>query len=195
MANKQVYSDKAEFWQTHRILNGYETPWLERFAIDFTQEAKVLDLGCGTGQPIADWFDARGIAYEGWDFAAPMIQRAQALYPQFEFSINDMMNLAVLDRYEGILSWDGFFHLDPESQRVLLPRIARALRSGGRLMMTIGPEAGEATGQVDGAEVYHASLSPAEYTRRLQLLGFKQVEITPEDPATMGRTVLLASKG
>ena len=62
-------------------------------------------------------------------------------------------------------------------------------------MLTVGPEAGEACGEVAGERVYHASLSREEYETRLAEAGLRVVAFRAEDPDCNGHSVLLARKG
>jgi len=72
-----------------------------------------------------------------------------------------------------------------------LPPGGRILDAGcGALLMTIGHEAGEVQGVVEGEAVYHASLAPEEYVGRLRTLGFGHFELTLEDPRRDGRRPL-----
>lgn len=102
--------------------------------------------------------------------------------------------LDLIERFDAILGWDSFFHLTAQEQRGTLPRIAGHLRPFGRVLLTVGPMAGEVVGHVGDDPVYHASLSPQEYTRRLEALGLDILDFVKEEPAAWGRTVLLARK-
>ena len=100
-----------------------------------------------------------------------------------------------LDRaFDGILSWNGFFHLSPQEQRVALPRIADHLNPGGPLLLTIGPEAGEVMGAVAGECVYHASLAPSEYAAILHSCDVSVIAFAAKDTDCGDHSILLARK-
>ena len=61
-------------------------------------------------------------------------------------------------------------------------------------MLTIGHEAGEVIGTVEGDRVYHASLDPVEYRQILDSAGFKNIEIKLQDEDCDSHPVLLASQ-
>ncbi len=193
-ANTQrVYSCKAEFWQSVRSRTGYENIWLDRFLEQLPKPADILDLGCGTGDPIARYLLAHGHALTGVDYAPTMIEIAKARYPEARWYVSDMTVLPDLGLFDGILSWDGFFHLSISEQRMILPQYAKRLNSGGALLLTVGTQEGEVTGYIDDETVYHASLSPAEYIDILEHAGFADVAYQAEDPDCRGRSVLLAT--
>ena len=96
--------------------------------------------------------------------------------------------------FDGIISWNGFFHLTPDEQRQSLPTLAALLAENGRLMLTIGHEHGAVTGRVAGELVYHSSLSEEEYRHILTQAGLAQIEICLQDPTCNFHSILLASR-
>jgi SAM-dependent methyltransferase len=60
--------------------------------------ARVLDLGCGSGQLLARLKPARGV---GVDFSPSMIAKARQDHPDLEFVCGDIEDSAVLDSIEG----------------------------------------------------------------------------------------------
>src|SRR5690606_16926928 len=165
----------------------------DRFRALLPPGGRILDVGCGAGEPIAAYLAQAGHPVTGVDFAAPMLAIARRRLPRGDWRCADMRTLALSERFAGVVGWDSFFHLTADEQRGTLPRLAAHLAPGGALLLTVGPHAGEVTGRVGGDRVYHASLSPAEYERILAGLGLAIVRFVPEDPACGGRSVLLAA--
>ena len=152
----------------------------------------MLDLGCGSGEPVGGWLLKNGFAVTGVDVAPGMIALARAAHPGAEWIVADMRELSELGRFDGILSWDGSFHLSRDEQRRALPQFAALLRPGGTMMLTVGPDDGEVTGTVGEETVYHASLSRDEYAALLEPL-FATVSHDPFDSDPDGRHILLAT--
>ena len=98
------------------------------------------------------------------------------------------------ETFDGIIGWNSFFHLTRPEQRDVLPRLARHLESNGRLMLTVGPEDGEAVGQVGDDRIYHSSLSPDEYASILLVNQLAIKDFVIEDPQCDFQTILLAQK-
>jgi cyclopropane fatty-acyl-phospholipid synthase-like methyltransferase len=44
-----------------------ESAWLDRFSTLLSQGASILDIGCGSGEPIARYLIDRGFAVDGVD--------------------------------------------------------------------------------------------------------------------------------
>ena len=194
LATPKVYQSSAAEWDRQRNRSLMERQWLDRFAQSLAPSGHVLDLGCGAGDPVSDYFLTRGFKLTGIDYARAMIDIAQSRFPQGRWMVQDMRNLQLGDVFDGIISWDGLFHLTVAEQRELVPQFGDRLNPDGRLLFTIGPQEGEVTGTVAGQTVYHASLDPEEYRSILANTGFDAIMIEIEDPECGGHSVVLARK-
>lgn len=193
-ANLAVYEAQAAAYDRLRSQALFEARWLARFSACLPAGGRVLDLGCGTGQPIAAWFAAEGFRVTGVDWSEAMLAQARAKRPDGDWRRADMRSFDLGEVFDGLIAWDSFFHLTQEEQRACLPRMAQHLAPGGSLLVTVGPVEGEARGEVGGQPVYHASLSPAEYATILQENGLRLTGFLAEDPETNRHTVLMARK-
>ena len=191
-----AYERASSAWPSIRRDAG-EAPWLARFASRLPPGGRVLDLGCGSGEPVGGWLSRAGFAVTGVDAAPGMIAHARAAHPGAahpgaDWRVADMRDLPGLGRFDGVLSWDGSFHLSREEQRIALPRFAARVRPGGAMMLTVGPRDGETTGTVGAETVYHASLSREAYLGLLKP-SFARVSHEPFGADPDGRHVLLAT--
>ena len=193
-ATRDVYRRNAQVWDAQRSRALFEAPWLDRLLATMPGGGSVLDLGCGAGEPIADYLVRKGLRVTGLDSSAETLALARERFPAAVWIEADMRDLNLEDRFDGIVGWDSFFHLTPGEQRDLLPRLAAHLRPRGGLLLTVGPTAGEPVGSVAGENVYHASLAPEEYSERLQDCGMDTIGFSPEDPGCAGHSVFLARK-
>lgn len=189
-----VYEKNAEGWDKQRSRSLFEKTWLDRFIAELPPRPSVLDVGCGAGEPIASYFLKHKINVTGLDAAKSMIDICRSRFPGFDWIVMDMRALNLTTRFDGIVGWDSFFHLDPEEQRQTLRIFMDHLNPGGALLLTVGPEAGEVVGHVEGAEVYHSSLSFNEYQYLLSTGGFENVTFQPRDIHCGGHSILLASQ-
>jgi SAM-dependent methyltransferase len=189
-----VYERQAAAYDAQRSRALFEARWLARFAACLPPGGRVLDLGCGAGEPIARWFMAEGYAVTGVDVSAAMLEIARTRWPGGDWRRADMRTLDLGEAFDGIVAWDSFFHLSPDDQRACIARMARHLATRGALLLTVGPDAAEAEGTVGGEPVYHASLSPAEYAACLEAAGMRLTGFLAEDPETDRHSVLMARK-
>lgn len=188
-----VYRRHAGAWTTARGSKLDEAAWLDKFAALLPTGGQVLDLGCGSGIPIASELVGRGLSVTGVDSSPEMIALFQANFPTQKAVLADMRDLALGMSFSGVIAWDSFFHLPPHAQRAMFPLFEQHVKSSAALMFTSGPAHGEVVGELEGDPLYHASLDPAEYRLLLEESGFKVVAHVSEDPACR-RTVWLAQK-
>ncbi|MEM7431608.1 MAG: class I SAM-dependent methyltransferase [Pseudomonadota bacterium] len=189
---QSVYDRHADKWSEVRLTTLFEEPWLKRFTEVLPAKASLLDVGCGTGKPLAEYFLDAGFDITGIDYAAGMIQRAVAELPSADWQVADMRALNLGRQFPGVYSWDAVFHLSVDEQRAALPVLCDHVATGGALLFNAGAEEGEVSGTVCDESVYHASLNIQEYEDILRSCGFRQVEYVIDDPAVLHRTVILA---
>ena len=190
----EIYARQAKGWDAHRHRAFFEKPWLERLLGPQPAGLSVLDLGCGAGDPIGGYLIESGCVLTGVDGAAPMLELAAERYPQADWIHADMRRYTPERRFDRIVSWDGSFHLSMDEQRALLAQLASWLKPGGGLLLTIGHQAGEVTGVVEGETVYHASLAPEDYRRSLEAAGLTVEALVLEDPAIDFHSLVLARR-
>ncbi len=106
-----LYRRHAGAWTTARGAVLLERPWIERFADMLRREAAVLDIGCGSGEPIARYVAARGHPVTGVDSSPKMIDLFRANLPGKTADVADMRSLKLDRRYGGLIAWGSFFHL------------------------------------------------------------------------------------
>lgn len=193
-ANRAVYEADAAAFDAARSRSLFERGWLERFAEAVTPGASVLDLGCGTGEPIAAWLMQRGHPVTGLDVSPAMLAVARGRWPEGDWREGDMRALGLPERFGGIVAWNSFFHLTRDEQRATLPRVTAHLSPGGAFLTTVGPRDGEVMGTVAGRPVHHASLAPSEYAAILEREGLELRAFVAEDPDCNGHSVLLARR-
>lgn len=165
-----LYRDKADDWVRDRGATLYcgeggvdEAIWLDRFAADLSAGATILDAGCGSGWPIGAALLERGLQVTGVDASPGLIAHAQATVPMGVWSVGDMRESLPPGPFDGVLAWHSLFHLSPDDQRKVLPKLAACVAEGGRLMFTSGQAHGETIGDWRGEPLYHASLGPEAY--------------------------------
>lgn len=188
-----LYERHAQAWHGRRpAAPKMEAEWLARFRAGLPPAGDVLDIGCGTGQPMARWLVAQGLAVTGVDSSAAMLAHARASMPDQAWLQGDMRALALGRRFDGVLAWDSFFHLHEGDQRAMFAVFEAHAAPGAMLMFTSGPHHGEAIGDFEGEPLFHASLAPDEYRSLLAAHRFDVVDHVPEDPSCGGHTVWLA---
>ena len=106
----------------------------------------------------------------------------------------DMRNLRFEQRFDGIVAWHSFFHLNQSDQLKTIALFSAHLNPSGALLFTAGPDAGETTGHVAGREVYHSSLSQQQYAAAFKENGMELLDWAHEDPECYFDSIYLAKK-
>ena len=197
LANRIVehYEKQAAAWDHDRQNSRWnDKVWHDRFIDRLGTGARVLDLGCGPGRPVAQHMVERGLRVTGVDSSPTMISFCRNRLSDQEWIIADMRELALGRHFEGILAWDSFFHLDHDDQRRMFAIFADHASLGTVLMFNAGPQHSEAVGEYRGDPLYHASLSPTEYEALAARFRFQVLQHAANDAEAGGRTVWLCQK-
>jgi SAM-dependent methyltransferase len=188
-----LYERNAQNYVADRRGVGWdESAWLDRFIALLPQAATILDIGCGSGEPIARYLIERSFAVEGVDSSPTLISVCRERFPKQCWQVADMRNLALGRTFHGLLAWDSFFHLCHDDQRRMFPIFRLHAASGAALMFTSGTSHGMAIGTYHGEPLYHASLAPEEYRALLKTNGFRVEAHVTEDPNCGSHTIWLA---
>jgi len=172
--------------------------WLDFLEARVRPPAKVLDLGCGCGVPVARRLAPR---YEvtGVDLSPVQIDRARALVPGATFVCDDMTAIEFADAgVDAIVCLYALIHVPLAEQPGLLRNIGRWLRPGGVLVATVGHR--EWTGSekdwlgVPGGDMWWSHADAATYRRWLADAGLvvEHKRFVPEGQG--GHTLMIASR-
>lgn len=188
------YERHAERWDIERPKVLFEKEWLDLFLGLLKPKPSILELGPGSGEPIAQYLVDHDARVTGLDSSPSMIAMCRDRFPSHEWHVGDMREFNLHKTFGGIIAWDSFFHLKASAQRKMFPIFSAHLSPGGVLMFTSGHEAGEAIGNLCGEPLYHASLDDAEYAELLSDNQFEIAKHVIEDPSCNSHTVWLATK-
>lgn len=131
---------------------------------------RILDIGCGSGLPLTALLIERGLNVSAIDASPKMVAEFERNFPDIEIACEAVESSVFFNRqYDGILAVELIFLLPPDAQRRILPRIAKALNSGGRLLFSAPKETGNWTDVLTKREPY--SLGETEYHQLLTASG------------------------
>jgi SAM-dependent methyltransferase len=187
-----LYDRYAHEWEQERSRSLTEKPWLDKFLSLLPSKASILDIGCGSAEPIARYFIEHGCKVTGADSSPALIALCKHRFPEHNWIVADMRELSLDRHFDGILAWDSSFHLCPADQRRIFPIFRRHAAPKASLMFTSGTCHGEAIGTFKGEPLYHGSLDVAEYRALLHENGFDVVSHVVEDPTCGYHTIWLA---
>lgn len=186
------YEAISNWFDANRSKHLMEKDYLERVMASLPKNASILDLGCGTGEPIAGYFIKHGVNVIGVDGSPRMIQYCKDRFPTMTWIVGDMRTLNLDHQFDAVIAWDSFFHLNQSEQRAMFPKFRKHLKNGGLLLFTSGPKDGEVYSTMDGHEFFHASLDISEYESLLSQNGLNIILNKINDPDCGEHTVWLA---
>src|SRR5690349_25147423 len=86
-----LYQRKAADWIESRARTGslekrwFERPWLDRFRALLPPTSSILDLGCGSAEPMAAYLISLGHPVTGVDSSPAMIDACRIRFPEQEW--------------------------------------------------------------------------------------------------------------
>ncbi len=197
MANKdkvyRSYEKIADWFDSVRMQDlSFEKPYLDMVTTHIKPNGKILDLGCGTGLPVAKYFVDAGFQVTGIDGSQNMIEKAKRYVPKATFYVQDMRHLCLEEKFDAIVLWHSFFHLPADDQKLMFAVLEKHMNPAGILLFTSGHEAGEVWSDNGGENLYHASLSTSEYKELLEKYNFEVITHKIEDANCGDATVWVA---
>ena len=141
---------------------------LAELELGLSPQARVLDLGCGAGLPVARDLIARGYRVIGVDASARQIEQARRNVPDAQFILSDMTAVEFPpSSFEAVAAFYSIIHVPRDEHATLLGRIADWLNSRGRFLGTFGTTALDTwTGEWLGTTMFF-SHHDSEVTKRL----------------------------
>lgn len=191
----QIYNELIDWFDEHRNKDlAMEQFYLNLIQKHITSGSKVLDIGCGTGEPIAQYLIEQGYKVTGIDASSRMIERCKLRFPNERWILTDMRTLDLKEQFHAVIAWHSLFHLPHNDQRHTLKLLTQLVVPQGLLVFTTGDEYGEVWGNNGGYDLYHASLSIEEYNEILKKSNFAVLIHKIRDPECGEATVWVAQK-
>lgn len=168
------YERAAESYRAGR--NRFESQkYLERLLGHLPPPATILDVGCGSGDPIDRYLCHHGYRVLGIDISTRQIELAECLVPEGHFEVRNMLDLKPGDyEVDGIVSFYAIFHTPRVHHAQLLTNLASFLRPEGVMLITMGVDEheGRETG-FHGVEMYWSHFGAATNRKLVEAAGLK----------------------
>ncbi|NMB89354.1 MAG: methyltransferase domain-containing protein [Chloroflexi bacterium] len=172
--------------------------WLEELVSRLPAGSPVLELGCGSGVPVAQRLALYGFEVTGVDPSPGHIERARDNVPEGHFVCGEMQSTTFPPQsFSAVVAFYAMFRLSQEQQLKLFPKIYAWLRPGGYLLATAGMQSWE---EPESAwlgirtRTYWSRSSRKGYLRWLESAGFKIQWVRAIPDSGAGETLLLAQR-
>jgi SAM-dependent methyltransferase len=149
------------------------------------ENARILDLGCGAGIPVAREIAARGFEVIGVDDSVRQIELARANVPAAEFLQADMTSVQFSPAsFDAISAFYSITHVPREEHAALFRQIATWLKPGGAFVASLGADKpGDWTGDWLGVEMFfsHFGAETNEQLVRNAGLVIEEAKVVEQD--------------
>jgi predicted TPR repeat methyltransferase len=173
--NRNSYNRIADKWDTNRRRKGID-PCIADLAAELPSDAAVLDIGCGSGYPIAKYLSEHNFSVTGIDLSEKMIEKAKALnLKKASFFAADFMDWQADGLYDAVIAFDSLWHIQYDRQQLIYPKIAGFLKENGLFLFTHGKEDGSAEGKMFGEDFRYYALDGSVVKKLLAENGFQIV--------------------
>jgi len=147
---------------------------LKEFAALLPKNAKVLDVGCGAGVPVARFLVESGFDVTGIDFSENMFKLARKNVPKAIFIKKDMNELDFAENsFDGLTAYYSIIHVPREKHSLLFESFHRILKPDGIMLVCMGPDEWEATDEYLGTTMFWSQYSPEKSLDLVRNAGFQ----------------------
>jgi cyclopropane fatty-acyl-phospholipid synthase-like methyltransferase len=195
---QNAYDQIAEQWHS----DSRRQPYVDRVLsyVDLVLEglhsgAKVLDLGCGTGNPIARHIVEKGFSLVAVDQSEKMLEIARKIVPKAELIHSDMISVQLADGFGAAIAWDSIFHVKRKHHAAIFGKLAKSLEHGGRLLLSVGGSGADGfTSEMFGHTFFYSGHEPEVTRKLLEAEGFEIEVWEVDDPSSRGHIAVIARK-
>ncbi len=196
--NLESYNAIAEQWDQHRVqLSPLEAQVLPILIEGLAPHSTLLDLGCGSGQPVAAFFANLDFRIIGVDQSPAMLALARRRLPTHEWLLGTLEEFPSITDVGAVIAWDSLFHVPRDRHAGIFRRVRETLPIGGRFALTVGGSEHPAfTDVMFGHTFFYDSFPPAQAVSLLVTADFRIVNETylnhADGARDKGRVALVA---
>jgi ubiquinone/menaquinone biosynthesis C-methylase UbiE len=135
------YDEIAETYLGERSPSSEEQQALSSFLDEMPPASRLLDAGCGGGEPVLQSLTDSSHDVVGIDLSGEQLGIAASKVPEAKLLRGDMTRLPVADEsVDAVLAFHSLIHIPSDEHQTVVDEFSRVLRPGGRLLVSEGPE-------------------------------------------------------
>lgn len=145
------------------------------------RNGRLLDLGCGAGEPFPAYFIRRGWKVTGVDFSSKMLELAHQYQPAMETMLADIRDVDFTDeQFDAITAIYCLFHIEYEKHEEIFRKLYRWLKPGGMSLFTYaskeytGAETFNGYKEFMGERLFYSHTTPEKMISMLKSAGFEK---------------------
>jgi SAM-dependent methyltransferase len=168
------YDRIAEGYANMRTSFYCEQKYLDALIGCIPENSHILDIGCGSGIPIAAYFIEKNFQVTGIDGSKELLTIAKTKCPNMKSMCGDIRNIEFSETVDAIVEWWCLWHLPKSDHEGMIARFADWLKPGGIVQFTSGDREYEHTSSdMLDQELHFYSLAPETYEHYLKKYGFE----------------------
>ncbi len=173
-----IYDEFAAVYESNRGLFDM-SPVLGPFFDGLARpKGRLLDLGCGAGEPFPRYFLDRGWEVYGVDFSKKMLHLAAQYAPGMHTICDDMLEVEFAPaQFDAVTCIYSLFHVPRARHPELFAKFRRWLRPGGQVLFTYATKAYTGADEFDGEKefmgqrLFYSHASPETLRAQLAAAG------------------------
>ncbi|MEN6623703.1 MAG: methyltransferase domain-containing protein [Smithella sp.] len=176
---QDIYDKFAETYEENRGLFNMSDVLDSFYGCLDIKEGRLLDLGCGAGEPFARYFVDRGWQVTGIDFSGQMLALAAKYVPEMKTVLSDIREVEfAFGDFEAITAIYSLFHIPSHDHKSLFEKFYRWLCPRGKILFTYATKEYTGFKEFDGykeflgQELYYSHKRPEELRADLEKTGF-----------------------
>ena len=181
---KNGYNEIANIYNSTTDKNITKLEIFKDFISLLGKEKRILDLGCGSGLKVGEYFFKNDFKYTGIDFSEEQINLAKKNFPYQKncFQRAEMVQYCKQlsnDSFDGVIALFSIFHLPINKQVQLFIEIKRILTDKSPMLITVSTSDDEGIEEnwLGGTSpMYWSNKLPSWYEEKLSEIGFEKVE-------------------
>jgi ubiquinone/menaquinone biosynthesis C-methylase UbiE len=169
---EQSYDKMGEEYHAYRNNEKFNSQ-LEEFSKLLPDGGRVLDAGCGVGQPTAEFLAKRDFQVIGVDISNRMVELARRNVPNAEFKQANIAALEFEDEYfDGIICVYTLWHIPRTKHPSIIQNFYRMLGDGGILVLNTGVYESEGMSRFFGHPMLWSTNDPKKTLSSVKESGF-----------------------
>lgn len=133
--NQKAYDIISDDYQEKYFSNPVLTEMFDAWLEELPAGAKVLDAGCGHGNPVIARLLEKGLQVTGTDLSPRMLARARKQFPNVTLVNQLVSEIRYEAEFDGACSLSSLLYLDPIDLSHSIYRLYHALKAGGLLFL------------------------------------------------------------
>ena len=192
---QKIYDGFAESYEENRGIFDMTEVFDSFYGRLDVEKGRLLDLGCGAGEPFARFFIDCDWTVTGVDFSKRMLELASKYVPEMETIHADMRQVKFEpNQFDAITAIYSLFHVPNNDHVALFDKFYRWLCPKGKVLFTYATKEYTGSNEFDGykkfmeQELYYSHKSPEKLYAILEKIGFN---IESTDYRDIGNEIFL----